>query len=129
MPKPEIKNVDTAEFNKEYNNILAASQRISESIDALANVEVSDEVREFCLQQGIPIEFVRERLLFKKSVLNKIEKNMFTNPLKDAIPGGPAANTLDITNVKSVKQFERTIEYAPISRYFASDDEESEDSE
>jgi len=132
MPKTEA-NIDPIELNKEYQNILAASQRISESIDAISKVSddgtVSEEVKEFCMQNGIPIEFVRERLLFKKSVMNKIEKNMFTNPLKDAIPGGPGSNTLDIKNVKSIKQFEHTIEYSPISKYFASEDESEEDSD
>ena len=88
MPKTEA-NINPTELNKEYKNILAASQRISESIDAISKISddgtVSKEVKEFCMQNGIPIEFVRERLLFKKSVMNKIEKNMFTNPLKDAI--------------------------------------------
>merc|ERR1712178_16479 len=128
IPKTEA-SIDPVELSRNYSNILEASQRISESIEAISKNTVSEEIRQFCMENGIPVEFAKEKLLFKKSVMNRIERNMFTNPLKDAIPGGPDANTLDIQNVKSIGQFERTVEYSPISKYLSSENEDEEDSE
>lgn len=117
-----VPNVNTAEFKEEYQNVLRLSKKLAESIDFLskaadANDEMSNEVRDFCLESGIPTTFTKERLLFKKSVMNRIEEQMFTNPCKDPIPGGPDASMLNIVNVANLQQFEHAIEYGPVGKY------------
>ena len=71
------------QLKAEYDNVLRLSRKLSNAIDILSstkdeNAEKSEtDLRNFCLETGIPTAFTKERLLFKKSLLNKIEDNMF----------------------------------------------------
>merc|ERR1712066_113559 len=110
------------ELKSEYQDILRLSKKLADSIDYISKAggdgENNEQVRDFCLDAGIPADFSKERLLFKKSVLNRIQESMFANP--DIMPGGPAATTLDVSNISSIKQLEQVIEYAPLTKYLLS---------
>lgn len=124
-----IPPIKPEQLKSEYDNVLRLSRKLANAIDILSSTsdDSNSALRQFCLETGIPTAFTKERLLFKKSLLNKIEDQMFLPSSSNVKPGGPGTNILDVRNVGNIKDIEQVIEYGGIWKYLRIEEDEEED--